>query len=258
MIYTIEETNQERQHLLAQFLEPLSLHALENFSLNKGSQILDVGCGLGDTTHMLSNFFTGTFVTGLDQDDALIKAASATKELYSNIKFLSGNVLELPFEANSFDFVFCRYLLHHIPDACAALEEMKRICKRGGVIFVQEPDLNSIQSYPASWAYPKLKEFANVLFADAVIGRKLIGYFRALKLEKITHDIQAILADHSSVLKKFYSMTGASLGKALLQNKLIDEKGLNEWISELEKMEHNPEAIVLMHPTIAVWGVKVC
>ena len=192
MTYTIEETNLERQHLLARFLNPFTIRALENISLKKGSQILDLGCGLGDTSLMLSNFFEGTYVTGLDQDEALIEAATAANELHSNMKFLTGDALELPFEDNSFDFVFCRYLLHHIPGAFAVLEEMKRVCKPGGIVFAHEYDANSFLSYPESWAYPKLRELTSLLFADAQIGRKLPGYFRKLKLEKISHDAQAI------------------------------------------------------------------
>src|ERR1700704_4548075 len=188
MIYTIEEKNLERQHLLAQYLEPLSLHALENISLQTDSKILDIGCGLGETTLMLSKRFPETQITGIDEDDALIEVARGTYRQQSSIMdFVTGNALHLPFADNSFDFVFTRYLLHHIPEVSAALEEMKRVCKIGAIVFAQEPDINSIQSYPESWAYPKMKEIANLLFADALLGRKLLSYFRSIKLEKITH-----------------------------------------------------------------------
>lgn len=55
MTYTIEETDLERQHLLAQFLNPVSVKALENISLKKDAKILDIGCGLVDTTLYLCN-----------------------------------------------------------------------------------------------------------------------------------------------------------------------------------------------------------
>src|SRR5437660_534269 len=114
MVYTIEEKNVEPQHVLAKVLEPLSFRALKNISLKNGSQIADFGCGIGDTTLMLSQFFPGTFLTGLDQNKELIEIARATKELHSNINFVTGDVLHLPFADDSFDLVFCRYLLHHI------------------------------------------------------------------------------------------------------------------------------------------------
>ena len=66
MSYTIEEKNLERQHLLAEFLNPVSLNALKNISLPKEATILDIGCGLGDTTLMLNERFPNSNITGLD------------------------------------------------------------------------------------------------------------------------------------------------------------------------------------------------
>ena len=116
MTYTIAETNLERQHLLAEFLEPVSLHALENISLPAGSRILDLGCGIGETTLMLSKVFPGTSVTGLDQDQALIEAAIATKAWQSHsMDFLRGDAKHLPFQDNGFDWVL--YMLFYTPFA---------------------------------------------------------------------------------------------------------------------------------------------
>jgi len=67
--YKIEETNLERQHLLATLLNPVSLNALKNISLKPNATILDVGCGLGDTTLMLHETFPGSIITGLDGDE---------------------------------------------------------------------------------------------------------------------------------------------------------------------------------------------
>jgi trans-aconitate methyltransferase len=66
MIYTIEETDLERQHLLAEFLQPISLKALETIEFPDNATILDIGCGLGDTTLMLNERFPNSTITGLD------------------------------------------------------------------------------------------------------------------------------------------------------------------------------------------------
>jgi len=257
MIYTIEEKNLERQHLLAQWLDPLSRHALERISLRKGSKILDVGCGLGDTTLMLSKCFEDTRLTGLDQDMELIEEAKAANQAgHSTMQFVTGDAQQLPFPDNSFDFAFTRYLLHHVPDGLTALKEMKRVCKSGGIVFAQVPDINFMQSYPESWAYPQLKEFMNLLFKDPLIGRKLLGYYKSLQLENIQYDVRVILAGGDSVIKRFYSMTAEALSKTLLKNNLIEEKRLDEWIKELIRIEQDEDTIVLLYPIISVWAAK--
>lgn len=257
MSYTIEEKNLERQHLLAEFLAPLSAHALNNISLQKGTKILDIGCGLGDTSQMLSRQFPGTIVTGLDQDETLVEAARKMNIAQAgDMQFEQGDALKLPFPADSFGFVFTRYLLHHITDPLAVLEEMKRVCKPGGIIFAQEPDIHFIQSYPESWAYPQMKEFTNFLFADALLGRKLISYFNSLQLEEIDYNAEVILGTGNHAMKRFLTLTAEAQRTAVLKNKLLGEKKFDELILECRRLEQDPHTIILAHPTIAVWGRK--
>jgi len=182
--------------------------------------------------------------------------AMSEKKLHSNLNFICGDALHLPFEDNSFDFVFCRYILHHMPGAFAAMQEMKRVCNQGGIVFVQEPDSNFFQSYPESYAYPLFKEMLNSLFADALIGRKLISYFRSLALNNISHNAQVILFDHRSGFKKLPYITAIAMSKAILEKKLLTGEKLDAWIKELKRIERDKDAIVLTSPIIAVWGTK--
>ena len=133
---------------------------------------------------------------------------------------------------------------------------MKRVCKPGGIVFAQEYDGNFFQSYPESDAYPKLSEITKSLFADIYFGRKMIHYFKKLALKNIAHDAQVVLADHKSVLKKFYVLFAKALSKAILERELLTQAQLDDWIKELEIIERNEDAIVLTHPVIAVWGTK--
>ena len=257
MTYTIEEIDLERQHLLAQFLEPVSLNGLKTISLPEDALILDIGCGLGDTTLMLNDRFPNSNITGLDGDASLIEAAIKEKKLlHANLDFVCADALHLPFEDNSFDFVFTRYCLHHLPSAIDEIKEMKRVCKKGGIVFAHEPDINSIVSYPECWAYAKHKEYLNLLCADALLGRKLISYFTQLQLQKIAHHIQILLGDHNAVLKKFIALTGSAIGKALLQKKIVTKEEHAVFVGELERAQHDPDTIIIMAPSIAVWGTK--
>lgn len=257
MIYTIEETDLQRQHLLAQFLEPVSLNALKNISLPGYANILDIGSGLGDTTLMLNERFPNSTITGLDGDASLIEAAIEEKKLlHPNLDFICSDALNLPFENNSFDFVFTRYCLHHLPSAMDGLKEMKRVCKHGGIILAHEPDINSIISYPESWAYQKHKEYLNLLVADALLGRKLVSYFRQLQLQSITHHVESVIGDENNNVKKFLAMTGAAIGNALMKNKLATKEEHEALVIELQRAQNDADTIIIMAPSIAVWGIK--
>lgn len=119
MVYTIEETDLERQHLLAEFLKSISLRALETISLPNNAKILDIGCGLGDTTLMLNERFPNATITGLDGNEALIETASAEKALlHPNLHFVCSDAKHLPFDdivlILFFDASYCRISLMHL------------------------------------------------------------------------------------------------------------------------------------------------
>ena len=257
MIYTIEETDLERQHLLAQFLNPISLHAFANISLPKHAHILDIGCGIGNTTLMLNERFPNSTIIGLDGDEALIETATEEKKsAHYNLDFVYADALHLPFDDNSFDFVFTRYCLHHLSSALDGLKEMKRVCKPGGIVFAHESDINSIISYPESWAYQKLKEYLNMLFADALIGRKLVSYFRRLQLQNIKHYVECVIGDNNNNVKKFSAMTGVAIGNALLKKNLATKEEHTALVTELKRARDDEDTIIIMAPSIAVWGTK--
>ena len=62
-----------------------------------------------------------------------------TADLYSPIVDVKANILDLPFEDNSFDIVFCNHVLEHIEDDNKAMSELYRVMKTGGMGIFQIP-----------------------------------------------------------------------------------------------------------------------
>ena len=54
----------------------------------------------------------------------------------SNIEFIEHNVLDLPFDNESFDFVFSKGVLHHTGNLEKGLDEYSRVLKKGGNGFL--------------------------------------------------------------------------------------------------------------------------
>ena len=99
----------------------------------KGKNVLDMGCGSGRFTIGFAQLGAKE-VTGVDLGVTGIEIGrKATKELgLENIKFVKNNILSLPFEDESFDFVFSKGVLHHTGDLEKGLNEFHRVMKKDG------------------------------------------------------------------------------------------------------------------------------
>ncbi|MBH0129310.1 class I SAM-dependent methyltransferase [Salinibacterium sp. NK8237] len=129
--------------------------------LEAGLSLLDIGCGPGTITAELAERLAPGRVVGLDAAPAVIDKASAFTA--DNLSFIVGDAYALPFEDNSFDLVHSHQTLQHLGDPVAALVEMKRVAKPGGLIAVRDVDYAGTICFPE---LPGLKVWADVY--DAV------------------------------------------------------------------------------------------
>ncbi len=71
-----------------------------------------------------------------------------TADLYSPIVDIKADILDLPFEDNSFDIIFCNHVLEHIKDDHKAMTELYRVLKPKGMGIFQIPqDLSLEKTY---------------------------------------------------------------------------------------------------------------
>lgn len=98
--------------------------------------VLDSGCGPGLVSCYLSSL--ANEVIGLDLTPAMVQLANETaaKRSIANVKFIVGNMLELPFAKDHFDISVSRYALHHLENPQIAFTEMLRVTKPGGKVIV--------------------------------------------------------------------------------------------------------------------------
>jgi SAM-dependent methyltransferase len=105
------------------------------------SKILDAGCGSGrNHYHFIKE---GYDVSAFDLNaEALENARNTAKELYyPNLdQFKQGDITNIPFESNSFDFIINVAVLHFAKDRNhfeKMLSELVRVCKPGGKILMR-------------------------------------------------------------------------------------------------------------------------
>lgn len=101
-----------------------------------GKTLLDMGCGAGGVTLHLAERHGLAHTTGFDVEKPVVEAArrrAGIKGLSGRAVFVQGPPGPLPFSDASFDVVFSKDALLHVPDKDALFAEIFRVLKPGGV-----------------------------------------------------------------------------------------------------------------------------
>ena len=105
-----------------------------------GLRVLDVACGAGYGTNILAQ--AAAEVTGVDIDGAAIRRA-AKKYKRENLKFVTADCHDMPFEADSFDVVVANEMIEHIDEQDAFLEEVTRVLDPAARYWFRRPTSRS-------------------------------------------------------------------------------------------------------------------
>lgn len=118
--------------------------------LTHGLSVLDVGSGPGTITADFARLVAPGAVLGLDRAPEVVAAATAmsTDQHLANLSFDTGDVYNLDFPDDSFDVVHAHQVLQHLTDPVAALQEMRRVAKPGGIVAVRDADFHGMSWYP--------------------------------------------------------------------------------------------------------------
>lgn len=111
-----------------------------------GQRLLDIGCGAG--RHSYEAMRRGAHTVAADLDDVVLKDVrqlAAAMEAEGQVPgaaaldVMATDALQLPFQDETFDRVIASEVLEHIPDDEAALREIHRVTKVGGMVAVTVP-----------------------------------------------------------------------------------------------------------------------
>lgn len=112
--------------------------------LNRGfkrGRILDAGCGFGAMAVVIAEAFPECEVTGIDISEPLLEYATASvkkKSLQDRVTFLKGDIINMEYEDDSFDVVFCINTVHLIESPDLVLGELERVCKPDGSLYIAD------------------------------------------------------------------------------------------------------------------------
>jgi SAM-dependent methyltransferase len=117
---------------------------LEYLDIQRDERVLDCGCGLGWFTHVLRELHDCRLAA---TDGDLPRLRVARRETRADISIAAADVLALPYRDGLFDKVVLSEVLEHVEDDGAALREVRRVTKPGGLVAITVPN----RDYPFFW-----------------------------------------------------------------------------------------------------------
>ncbi|MAC03844.1 MAG: bifunctional 3-demethylubiquinol 3-O-methyltransferase/2-polyprenyl-6-hydroxyphenol methylase [Gammaproteobacteria bacterium] len=115
-------------------INPLRTSYIEKKVDIKGLEILDIGCGGGILSELLSR--KGANVTAIDLADGPLNVAKIRqKKSQLPIKYRKISTTDIVKEKNQFDVVTCLEMLEHVPDPSIVVKECAQLCKKDGHLF---------------------------------------------------------------------------------------------------------------------------
>lgn len=109
-------------------LDDLELTAVERYGT--GKDILEAGCGTGLLLGRTLRFAKSA--SGVD-----LSAGMLSKAKERGLDVVQGSVTQLPYKDESFDLVYSVKVLAHVEDIEAAMEEMARVTRPGGIVLAE-------------------------------------------------------------------------------------------------------------------------
>jgi ubiquinone/menaquinone biosynthesis C-methylase UbiE len=220
--------------------------------LAPGLSLLDVGAGPGTITRELAQLVAPGRVVGVDREPDVVALAAADADVAvpalsgldddaapfapaSSVTFQVADVYQLPFDDGEFDIVHAHQLLHHLSDPVAALIEMGRVTRPGGLIAAREVDYGAISWYPPNRGLDQwrltYREASRAGGAEPDAGRHLLAWAHAAGFADVTPSASAwsfaTPADRDFWGGMWAERTaGTDFGRRALELGLTDPSGL--------------------------------
>jgi SAM-dependent methyltransferase len=159
--------------------------------LRAGLELLDVGCGPGTITLDLAARVAPGKVVGIDRASDVLDGAEILRREQGadRVAFEPGDVYALRFADASFDVVHAHQVLQHLTKPVAALVEMRRVLRPGGVLAVRDGDYAAFAWAPLDPALLRWNELYHQVTArngaEADAGRFLLGWAQAAGFTEI-------------------------------------------------------------------------
>ena len=230
-------------HVMAKATEAF----LSRVGLASGWACLDVGCGDGQVTIMMSRAVgqSGRAV-GLDVDaEALDLARKAAMRSGVTAEFVQDDASR-PIAGEALDLAYARLLLSHLVDPAAAVRAMRTELRPGGRIAVEDLFLGTLRSDPPAPALDRLQEVygATVRFhgGDPTIGPRLRALLATSGLEDV---VEVRVANPMTTVdeKLFLAQLVHNMRSSILEAGVATSDQIDELQAVVEQAARDPATV---------------
>ena len=178
-------------------------HTLRYFDAPPGSQVLDLGTGVGAMAQQLLDRYPGIQLTAVDLRPQQLAQA---RKNHPGPTYVQADAKKLPFPDATFDRVHASWLLEHVPGPEGVLREVRRVLKPQGVCFFCEVDNATLRVSPpepsveavfaaANRAQAAIREFSNTPYVEEALALMATAYTE-LDLKPLADDSRRVLAQN--------------------------------------------------------------
>jgi len=112
----------------------------KSFFKRNDLNILELGCGTGEYTKLVSKLLPKSTIYAIDISEKMLKIGKNKCVQSKNTRFFKRSAYQTGFNDDSFDVIFGFYVLHHL-NTLKTIQEIVRILKPGGLVYFCEPNI---------------------------------------------------------------------------------------------------------------------
>jgi SAM-dependent methyltransferase len=263
-VYAMGRTDTERARLTQQdrVLAPHSENLFRQAGIRDGMRVVDVGCGVGDTTTLLARIVgpTGS-VIGVDQDAFSLEAAerTAAEAGLSQVTFQQRTLPDVDLDA-PVDALAGRLILIHLDDPASMLTKLTRYVRPGGIVTFQEITISRARSVPEVPLMTRWIEWSSAGMAqsgaDPDFGDQLPAVFRRAGLPHPQAVAISIAGDADSLVPSYLVQTIRSLAPLIVARgtATAEEVARDGYLQELTEQTRQLAAMLYIQELAAAWA----
>ena len=204
--------------------------------LHPGLHVLDTGTGTGeDAQEMAKLVASNGQIVGLDLSQIMIDEAKLCVQDQSlSLRFVQGDIQQLPFENATFDRCYADRIFIHLPDPQLALSELVRVTKPGGKLLIVEGDHETqVLDTPYPDVTRRFFRFRNDGMRQPDIAHRLYALFQGAGLCEVqVEPLARLTTDYETIRPVAHFIEGMRIAQ---DRGVVTAEEAEQWILYLEE-----------------------